>query len=274
MTIICTIRSLNGSLKMRGKNGFCANVNTMGLLFAMYVSLPALVRGIGKNDCFLYVLCSCTYSKVFQFDEELKPVRKTNEDSAKHFGEAYGILVSDEHVFVCARAKQKVCILDLKLNLQFCLKFDEINPIGITKFNDKYFVTTTAAIGILDLDIENMKFRVKRCGKMKTVLTTEQFKPGIELRGICSDNQYLYVTERDESNGGRILCMHYQENKLILNYFHQTSCQDCKSNKCCPIVIVHHDGTIIYGQGSWKHKFHIRRLSYDGTTATSDTIID
>ena len=243
--------------------------------FVYDVSLPEFVRGIGEDKYgFLYFLCSGTNSKVLKFDQELNPVRKTNRSCAEHFGVAYGILVTDEHVFVCARVNQKVCILDLDLNLQFCLKFDDINPIGITKFNDKYFITTTAVIGILDIDIENMKFRVKKCGKMKTGLTTEQFQPGIELRGICSDNQYLYVTERDDSNGGRILCLHYQENKLILNYSHRTSCQDCKSNKCCPIVIVHHNGTIIYSQGGWKRKFHIRRLAYDGTAATSEPIID
>ena len=242
--------------------------------FVYDVPLPEFVRGIGKDkNGFLYVLCSSTDSKVFKFDEDLNPVRKTNIHCAEHFGVAYGILVTDEHVFVCARVYQKVCILDLNLNLRYFLKLS-FDPIGITKCNDKYFVTTRAAIGILDIDIEKKKFKVKKCEKMKTDLSTEQFKPGIELRGICSDNQYLYVTERDDSNGGRILCLNYQENKLILNYFYPTSCHVCQSEECCPIVIVHHNGAIIYGQGSWKHKFHIRRLSYDGTTATSDTIID
>ena len=238
--------------------------------FVCDVSLPEFVRGIGKdNNGFLYVLCSSTNSKVLKFDKELNPVRKTNKTCAEHFGMAYGILVTDEHVFVCARGNQKVCILDLDLNLQYLLKLD-FNPIGITKLNDKYFVTTKAAIGILDLDIENMKFRVK----MKTVLSTEQIKRGIALRGICSDNQYLYVTERDDKNGGRVLCLHYQENQLILKYVCRNSCQDCKSKKCCPIVIAHHNGTIIYSQGSWERKFHILRLAYDGTTATSELIID
>ena len=242
--------------------------------FVCDVSLPKFVRGIGKdNNGFLYVLCSSTNSKVLKFDEDLNPVRKTNKSCAEHFGVAYGILVTDEHVFVCARANQKVCILDLNLNLRYFLNLS-FEPIGITKLNDKYFVTTKAAIGILDLNIKNMKFREKNCGKMKTGLSTEQFKPGIALRGICSDNQYLYVTERDQSNGGRILCLHYQGNQLILNYFYPTSCRVCQSEKCCPIVIVHHNGTIIYSQGSWERKFHIRRLAYDGTTATSELIID
>ncbi|CAI8014838.1 hypothetical protein GBAR_LOCUS9257 [Geodia barretti] len=202
--------------------------------FVYDVSLPEFVRGIGKDkNGFLYVLCSSTNSKVFKFDEELNPVRKTNIHCAEHFGVAYGILVTDEHVFVCAQVKQKVCILDLDLNLRYFLKLS-FEPIGITKLNDKYFVTTKAAIGILDIDIENMKFRVKNCGEMKTDLSTEQFKPGIALRGICSDNQYLYVTEKDEENGGRVLCLHYQENQLILKYFCRNSCQDCKLKKCCP----------------------------------------
>ena len=235
--------------------------------FVCDVSLPQFVRGIGKDNYgFLYALCSSTYSKVIKFDEELNPVRKTNRNCAEHFGEAYGILVTDEHVFVCARVSQKVCILDLNLNLQYFLKLN-FNPIGITKLNDKYFVTTTAAIGILDVDIENMKFRVKICGEMKT------FKPGIVLRGICSDNQNLYVTESDQINGGRVLCLHYQENQLILKYFYPNSCQDCTRN-FCPIVIVHHNDTIIYSQGSYEGKFHIRRLAYDGNTATSEPIID
>ena len=242
--------------------------------FVCDVSLPEFVRGIGKDNYgFLYVLCSSNKSKVLKFDEELNSVRKTNKTCAEHFGVAYGILVTDEHVFVCARVSQKVCILDLELNLKYLLKLD-FNPIGITKLNDKYFVTTKAAIGILDLDIENKKFRVKNCGEMKTGLSTEQFKRGIALRGICSDNQYLYVTERDDKNGGRVLCLHYQENQLILKYVCRTSCQDCKSKKCCPIVIVHHKDKPIYSQGSWERKFHIRRLAYDGTTATSELIID
>ena len=141
------------------------------------------------------------------------------------------------------------------------------------KLNDTYFVTAIAAIGILDLDIDNMKFRVKICEEMKTGLTTERFKPEITLKGICSDKQYLYVTERDHSNGGRILCLHYQENQLILKYFYQNSCQHCMPN-CCPIVIAHHNDAIIYSQGSWERKFHIRRLAYDGKTATSEPIIE
>ena len=242
--------------------------------FVCDVSLPEFVRGIGKGDNgFLYVLCSGNNSKVIKFDEELNPVRKTNRSCAEHFGVAYGILVTDEHVFVCAHVNQKVCILDLDLNLKYFLNLS-FNPIGITKLNDKYFVTNKAAIGILDIDIENKKFRVKNCGEMKTGLTTKRFKPGIALRGICSDNQYLYVTEKDEENGGRVLCLHYQENQFILKYVCRNSCQDCKSNKCCPIVIVHHNDKIIYSQGSWGRKFHILRLAYDGTTATSETIID
>ena len=241
--------------------------------FVCDVSLPKFVRGIGKDNYgFLYVLCSSTNSKVLKFDEELNPVRKTNRSCAEHFGEAYGILVTDEHVFVCARVNQKVCILDLDLNLQYFLKLD-LNPIGITKLNDKYFVTTKAAIGILEIDIENMKFIVKNCGKMKTGLTTKRFKRGIALRGICSDNQYLYVTEKDEKNGGRVLCLHYQENQFILKYVCRNSCQDCQL-KCCPIVIVQHNGTIIYSQGSWERNFHILRLAYDGTAVTSELIID
>ena len=241
--------------------------------FVCDVSLPGFVRGIGKDNYgFLYVLCSSTNSKVFKFDEKLNPVRKTNKNCAEHFSVAYGILVTDEHVFVCARLNQKVCILDLDLNLQYYLKL-YFNPIGITKLNDKYFVTAIAAIGILDMDIENMKFRVKICREMKTGFTTERFKPGIALRGICSDNQYLYVTEMDHSNGGRVLCLHYQENQLILKYICRNSCQDCTPN-CCPVVIVHHNDTIIYSQGSWERKFHILKLAYDGKTATSEPIID
>ena len=241
--------------------------------FVCDVSLPKFVRGIGKGDNgFLYVLCSGNNSKVIKFDEDLNPVRKTNRSCAEHFGVAYGILVTDEHVFVCARVSQKVCILDLDLNLQYCLKLN-VSPIGITKLNDTYFVTAIAAIGILDLDIDNMKFRVKICQEMKTGLTTERFKPEIALKGICSDNQYLYVTERDHSNGGRILCLHYQENQLILKYFYQNSCQHC-TPICCPIVIAHHNDAIIYSQGSWERKFHIRKLAYDGKTATSEPIIE
>ena len=198
---------------------------------------------------------------------------KNSTQWEKQIGAVQNILVTDEHVFVCACANQKVCILDLNLNLRYFLNLS-FEPIGITKLNDKYFVTTRAAIGILDIDIENMKFRVKNCGEMKTGLNTKQFKRGIALRGICSDNQYLYVTERDQPNGGRILCLNYQENQFILKYFCRNSCQDCKSKKCCPIVIVHHNDTIIYSQGSWESKFHILTLAYDGRTATSEPIID
>ena len=242
--------------------------------FVCDVSLPEFVRGIGKGDNgFLYVLCSGNNSKVIKFDEDLNPVRKTNRSCAEHFGVAYGILVTDEHVFVCARVYQKVCILDLDLNLKYFLKLS-FDPIGITKLNDKYFVTTRATIGILDIDIENMKFRVKNCGKMKTGLINKRFKRGIALREICSYNQCLYVTEKDEKNGGRILCLHYQENQLILNYFYQTSCQIYQSEKCCPIVIVHHNDKIIYSQGSYEGRFHILRLVPDGTKARSDLIIN
>jgi hypothetical protein len=242
--------------------------------FIYDVSLPKIVRGIGKDNYgFLYVLCSDNNSEVLKFDEELNPVRKTNIHCAEHCGEAYGILVTGEHVFVCARLSQKVCILDLDLNLKYLLKLS-FEPIGITKLNDEYFVTARAAIGILDLNFDKMTFTVKICRKMKIGRTNKWFKPRIAFRGICSDNQYLYVTERDRSNGGRVLCLHYQENQFILKYVCPNSCHVCQSEKCCPIVIVHHNGTIIYSQGSWGRKFHILRLAYDGTTAKSEAIIE
>jgi hypothetical protein len=106
--------------------------------FVYDVSLPEFVRGIGKDNYgFLYVLCSSTDSKVLKFDEDLNPVRKTNRSCAEHFGVAYGILVTDEHVFVCVRGIGKdnygfLYVLCSSTDSKV-LKFDEdLNPVRKT----------------------------------------------------------------------------------------------------------------------------------------------
>ena len=243
--------------------------------FVYDVSLPHFVRGVGKDDHGnLYVLCSSNKSKVIKLDKNLNPVRKTSSSCGKYFGVAFGILVTPAYVFVCARLSQKICILDLNLKLLYCLRVG-FNPIGITKLHSRYFVASRGVIGVMEINFEQKKFQVKTYRNMKSDGGTECFKPNVEFRGICADENYLYVTERDDSTGGRILCLEFDKKQFVLKYFYQTFCKDCKEKKCCPIVITHHKGTIIYGQAkSWGGNFHLLRLNYDGKTATSDKVID
>ena len=244
--------------------------------FLYDTSMPGnFIRGIGKDDNgYLYVLCSATMSKVVKFDEKLNPVRKTSSSCGKYFGVAYGILVTPEYVFVCARLNQKICILNLDLKLMYCLKVD-FNPIGIANLHNKYFVLARGAIGVMEINFEQEKFEIKKYeNNVKSDGKAEYFKLRVEFRGICADDKYLYVTERDYLTGGRVLCLDFDGKEFILKYFLQNSCKDCTQN-CSPIVIAQNKGTIIYSQGSWfGGNFHLLRLKYDGTTATSETFID
>ena len=242
--------------------------------FVCKIPLPKFVRGIGKDiHGYLYILCSSTSSKVLKFDNELNPVKKTSSQCGEYFGEAFGMLVTSEYVFVCAHVKQKICILDLDLTLHHLLEV-EFNPIGITKLHNKYFVATRGAIQVMDINFDEKNFKVKKYEKMKSDGKMDNFIPKVELRGICADDNYLYVTERDESSGGRILCLDFDEKDFILKYFHKNCCADCTENKCCPIAIAHHNDMILYSQGSYAHKFHLLRLKYDGATVTSEKLID
>ena len=236
------------------------------------------MRGIGKdNGGFLYVLCcDTTDSHVLKFDSTFTPVRRTCKNAAEHFGEPYGMLVTSEYVLVCARAKKKICILDKELNFHRFIKCNDA-PIGIAKIEDKYFFTTEAAICIIDQhDIDKVKERVK-VENFECMMTenggTEPFKSQIELRGICANEKYLYVTERDTSVGGRVLCLEYHEGQLNLKSVYENTCQECTPPKrCCPIVIAHHNGTIIYSQGGWDRKFHLQKIICNETE--SKTMID
>lgn len=238
----------------------------------------SFVRGIelDQEGNYLYVLCSRADSQVFKLDKNLEPLCKTNDASGEHFGEAFGLLVTSDWVFVCSPNKKKVCVLDLCLNHHYNLNMSDFNPYGIIKYNETYFAISKTAIAIIDIDFENMILQVNKFGNMKrNDGSTEPFNTLAKLRGICATEEHLYVTERDASTGGRLLCLKFDEGQMkYVNAIQcAKNCQSC-STKCCPVVVTQHNGIIHYSQGSYGEMFHILQATLNGNLNESKKLFD
>ena len=220
-----------------------------------------LVRGIGRdNDGSFYVVNSFK-SRVVKFDKDWNPVQISSIDCCPLFSEPNGILVDSEseYIFVCSHKKKHICVLDRNLNLRYTLRLS-FNPIDIEKYDGKYFVTTESAIFIID----DVNFQKKSFTEQKLETMVDKhgkylpFKESCELRGICTGNGLLYVTEKDIS--GRLLCLEFHGGQL--RYINAIQ-------KCAPNAIAHFNGLVYYSQGVYEGEFCIMKVT--GKKSLKDT---
>ena len=244
--------------------------------FICGVSCPEFIRGIGMdNSGCVYVLCSGSNSKVVKFDRDLQCLRKTHNDYYVIFGKPYGMLVTSDHVFVTSKEKSRICIFDLDLNYQCNLKLSE-GPIGITALDNKYIVTFEAAIGVIDINFDENKYRERKlkCVRMKNG-KNKKFRAGYILRAICVCDQYIFVTEvHDAADGhaadGRLLCLQYIERSGLEMVDAQSQCctnncsTESKGKRCNAIVVTSYNGAIYYSEGSYGERFHIAKKNICG----------
>ena len=222
---------------------------------------PIFIRGIGKDDAGnFYVLCSKPDSQVFKLNENFEIVQKSSNDYGEFLGEAYGMLVISEYVLVCANKEKYLCVLDLNLKLQHNLSLPFL-PVGIARFQNKYFVTGIAVIAVCDIDLVEGKINV-------LYKESKPFTPMAKLRGICASDSYLYVVENDDdkSRGGRLLCLQLEERELKLVWEEKDFSGNCRSEcseiskKCRPTVVVYHNETLYYSQGCYGKMSHIVKV--------------
>ena len=223
---------------------------------------------------FLYVVCSAADSKVFKLDKDFNAVQMTCHESSRYLGMAYELLVTSDHVLVCSN-KMSICIFDLNLNLHFNLNLS-FSPLGITNLHGtRYIVTTKGTIGVIDIDFESRKYKIMTLNEMKTNNGTEEFKEVSNFRSICTSNDYLLVTEINET-GGRLLCLQLIDNQLrcvTTEKGFSKHCSDTCGMKCSPQVVTHcNDGANYYSQGCFDGNFHIVRVTIMKTEKMFDCV--
>ena len=246
------------------------------------------------ND-YIYVLCSGTNSRVLKLDSDLNPLLITHNDSSEDFGEAYGMLVTSDHVFVASRKYPLLCVLDLNLKYQYNLELSEI-PIGIAALDvNKYIVTFEAAIGVIDINFDEKKYRERKfkCVRMENG-DDNNFRARYNLRSICVSDQYIFVTEvwkprwKHAAADGRLLCLKYNERSGLTmvaaqsNFSAICNCSQCctnnrtesKGKRCNAIVVTSYNGAIYYSQGSYGEMFHIVKATVNETSIDSNKLFD
>lgn len=238
---------------------------------------------IGQDDeGYTYVLCK--NSEVVKLNKNLKCVKKTGNDCAQYLRQTYGMLVLSENVLVCS-GYQHICVLDLNLN--FCYTLSELNivPIGFAKFQtDKFIVTSKSAIEIFEIDFQERELRNQMTfTNMSVGYNSVPFNPKYVLRGVCSSDEYIYVTEMDNIRndgkdgfyGGRLLCFQFADGILRLiceeKNFSDNCCENIPQHEkpCGPITVFYHDGKIYYNQGCYGKMHHIVK-----TTRTAEGFKD
>ena len=194
------------------------------------------VRGIGKvrrkENGDIYVVDSRN-GQIIKFDgTSLTPVLKS-----KRVKELFGICVTQDYILVCGYRENMISILDHQLNLYAEINHPDllIDPTGITQHNDIYYVTTLAAVVAIDISFEEKSFKAQKFNSMVNNGKEEPFVR--ELRGICSDGKYIYVTKSEDC----LLCLKYDRKKNKLNLVH-------KIPNCKPIVPAYNDGKVYFCQ--------------------------
>ena len=196
-----------------------------------------ILRGIQYYDGSFYVV-----DKGEQ--QVLKYSSNGEKTSLRCLNDPYGIYVHQKYVLVCDSKNHCVRVLNEELTLWFSIP-DIQEPMDITYFKGLYFVTSryssTGAIVILDIDLPSKTYTLK-------LLITEVDSISFcsHIRGICANNEYLYVAERGYplEVGGRILCLEYDPSGCKLKYVSEFTTQD---NTHLPLDIVcDSDNTVYY----------------------------
>ena len=176
------------------------------------------LRGIQYHDGYFYVVDKGR-ERVLKCDGDWNIERKTDSN---FLNDSYGIHVDENNVFVCSAMDNGVHVLDLELNPLFFIP-DIEKPMDITLFEGLYFVTSrqqrSGAIVILDIDFCNQKYT------SALITNAGGYHFGERIRGICANDEYLYVTERGHPHhpqqGGRILCLKYKKIPFPLSLWHK-----------------------------------------------------
>ena len=187
---------------------------------------------------------------MLQFDKNWNPVRKTCTKAATLFSEPNGILVDTDYIYVCSNKNDHICVLDHSLTVCYTIRLS-FSPIDITKFDGKFFVSTNAAIVMLD----DVNFSAKTLRELKFDKMTRNGSELVlfrrcELRGICASDKYLYVTEKHRC--GRLLCLEFHNNHL--KYISEIP-------NCAPNAVAYSDGSVYYSQGVYEEKFCIMKVT-------------
>ena len=202
------------------------------------------LRGIQYyNGCFYVV--DKGKEQVLKYSSNGQLLRKT---CPVFVNDPYGIHVHQDYVFVCDTKDHRVRVLDLELN--HCFDIPDIQePMDITYFDGLYFVTSRylhfGAIVILHIDFSSKKYT---CAFIKNADNTHF---GRTIRGICANDEFLYVTERGHpfipQYGGRILCLELQ--KIPCRPWYQLKCVcefTTQENTHLPIDIACDSDDVIY----------------------------
>ena len=242
------------------------------------VYFTSFIRGIAIDQDSIYVVCSAADSQVFKLDKNLNPLRVTGSRSSEHFGMAYALLVTKDHVLVCSA--KKICILNLNLDHKFNLNLDFV-PYGITILNGKYFITGDTTIGVIDIDFEKNNFKIMKWTRMEVKDGNEDFQENSRFRGICASNEYLLVTEvnKTDSNYRRLLCLQLIENRLrcvdVKRGFSEHCIDVCDKEICSPVVVTHcNEENDYYSQGYFDGVFHIVRVIIENNTLETKKLFD
>ncbi|CAI8037905.1 hypothetical protein GBAR_LOCUS21172 [Geodia barretti] len=223
------------------------------------------IRGIEKDSNNCYYVVDSSHKRVLKFDSNWNPLRRTSRNSTEYgtvLSEPFGILATQEYVFVCAYRNKQICIFDHELSLHYRITHDYLlsGPTDIAVFRNTFFVTIKSSIIVFQIDFDSKTYKAMKMDSFVTNRKTEIFKQALELRGICACKQYLYVAE----SSGRLLCLEYDFENSRLVYVDSIP-------KCCPVVVVHDAGTIYYSRRTTEGKFTIARVHHDSVTNKMET---
>ena len=243
------------------------------------VYFTSFIRGIAMDqEGSIYVVRSAPDSQVFKLDKNLNPLRVTCSRSSEHFKTAYQLLVTANYVLVCSA--KKISILNLNLDHIFNLNLDFV-PYGITILHGKHFITGDKIIAVIDMDLENSNnFKIMKWTRMEVNDGNEDFQENSYFRGICASNEYLLVTEVNDtdSNYRRLLCLQLIDNRLrcvaVKRGFSEHCGDLCDKERCSPVVIAHCNGENYYSQGYFDGVFHIVRVTITNNTLETKKLFD
>ena len=199
------------------------------------------MRGIAKNEDNHFYVVDSGNNRVLKFDDHWKPLRITNtelkEDGHVFINHPFGLYVTSDFVFVCAKRKSEICIFFHNLD-HYCDIPHLINVTDVTMHDGRFFATTKGGIVVLEINFKSRSYKATKISSIVTKNGMEQpFDDNKELRSICASDKYLYVTENYE----KLFCLQYEPDRFKLNLI-------ASLENCHPIVVFHHSGTIYLSQ--------------------------
>jgi hypothetical protein len=208
------------------------------------------IRGIGRDKSGNTYVVDSLNSRVIKFDSSFIPTRKTTS-----IREPFGIHVTNSFVFICDNRKNKMSILNDKLDLCYDINRKDllIDPTDVTELDGTYFVTTYTAIVAIDVEFEEQSYRARKIETLVIDGKEEAFSVDKELRGICADHQYLYVVE----SNSRLLRLEYDSIRGQLKY--AGSLRDIS-----PVVVACHDGEVYFSRIAQDSRCYISQVTTNG----------